>query len=164
MAAKRGHTHRKDDIIPLKHIFTPLMLKRFHDQAKVCKQVSRGAKTFAVADADQNSGWCAASWIAPMLVTHGSLVDIDHETILLGEEHLAMQGECIDEIQGADRAFRTCLGPVIKHLRKTHQGQQSLKKLAGNAMNLCNLYSFKLYCLANVKVIVLFVLLILLIV
>ena len=153
-AARRGHVHPPAETkIPLCHQFSALTMTRIDDQMEALGFVtSSDEKSGIVIDADQNNSHTCGGWVGPCLVTHATLLAVDGAKVLLPEEHLLSQGEsccCQSEV---DPKWQGCLEPLINILKRSDNGNAALVKLAGNAMNAINLYSFKLYTLSCSKV------------
>ena len=114
---------------------------------------SPGSSKGKVVDLEQNPTHASPCWAMSPLVTHGTVVTVDSEEMFDGEEHLFVQGEAVPTIANqVDPRWQTCLGPFILYLRQSASGQRALKKLAGNSLIATNIFSFKLYCLASLKV------------
>ena len=110
-----------------------------------------GSAEGTVVDVDQNASHSSPSWAFPPRITHGTFVKVDTGEILMAEEHLLVQGEAI-AIANPDQRFQCCLNPFIDALKKSSGGCNGLKRIAGNSMSTVNLFSFQLYCLANLQV------------
>ena len=153
LAASRGNVLPVDAEVTLGHQLTACALKRFNDQKAKLEKQSPGSSKGKVVDLEQNPTHASPCWARSPLVTHGTVVTMDSEEMFDGEEHLFVQGEAVPTIaKEVNPRWQTCLGPFIRYLRQSAPGQRALKKLAGNSMIATNIFSFKLYCLANLKV------------
>ena len=157
MAAARGNCFLKGTKdIPLMSQLTGFQYQSFVKHIELYEpRKGRGSSSGLNVDLDQNPSHASLSWALNPLITHGHIAFVDEGCLMTGEEHFLAQMEATPNAcpqLDIPSEWRSPLSEFIKVLSKTINGQEGLKRLAGNGMSLNNLFSFKLYCLSNLQV------------